>query len=281
MRVHTLNTHASPFSAQDLLNDEVYFNRRLGVPVSILFVCKKIYIEAIDILYQNTFLVDIDYRRAVLSQSSATVLRLWKRSGELGPSPVSIPPEWQISRITRLHLRIEFHRQGNRIPAQPYHFCYPDLGAMHSLNTLEVSVLYTTWSEKWRGRSPYRFAQHHDAMSLFRGEAGPINVMVKKEFTFFMNYLIRSIPQSVKTVIWRDDSEGWRPKNMGEPVEPGTQFLKKQSPSVKTITMRGCAFIKKEVLERAAKELETSRGDIPARYLVRAEEIAKGRRTTK
>ncbi|KAF2712391.1 hypothetical protein K504DRAFT_452586 [Pleomassaria siparia CBS 279.74] len=111
MRLHQVSTHASPFCASDLMSDEVYYGRRLGIPTAVLRVCKQMHAEAMDVMYQNAFLVDIDYRKAVFSQSSTTVATFWKTDRSVG-SPLSIPRQWAVTRITRLHLRIEMHAQG-------------------------------------------------------------------------------------------------------------------------------------------------------------------------
>lgn len=264
--------HPSPFSASDLLADEVYFSRRLGISATILRTCKQIHDEAIDILYQNVFLIDLDYRRAVLSQSPALVAKLWRGADALGPAPISIPPAWDVSRITKLHLRIEMHRQCSKMPVHIYTFCYPELGQMTSLKTLEISVLYTVWSEKWRSR-PHKLEDHARAMAFFRGERK--NEEVLEQFQEFVKHIVGSIPKEVKIVMWIDGSEGWRPKNT-RTVQPETRikFLGTKSPSVRSMLPRNCGYVKREVLEMVADEVVAYRGLRVGAYRRRVKEVA-------
>ncbi|KAF2795267.1 hypothetical protein K505DRAFT_416562 [Melanomma pulvis-pyrius CBS 109.77] len=242
----------------------VCFARRLGVSTTILRTCKQIYGEAIAILYQNGFLVDLDYRKSVLSQSPAVVARLWEEEETPDPVPITIPPAWDVSRITKLHLRIEMHRLRSRLPAHIQTFSYPDLNQMVSLNTLEISVLYTLWSEKWTGRME-KLHDHVRKMAFFRGERE--NERLSEQLQEFVKYILRSIPKKVNKVVWVDGSEGWRLKRtMPVQLETGLTFLEPLSPSVKPTTPRTCMYVKREVLEMAADEVDVNRGRGLERY---------------
>lgn len=263
---HVLKRNEYPTSlcARELLEDERHRGKRFGVETAILRTSKQVYREALDILYQNQFCVDVDYAQAVLAQDPKVVAKFWKKYRKGYAYPITVPPTWNLSLITNLHLRLDPFLQASRPSLSIGHQRYPVLTTMESLRTLEICVIYTLWDTRWANVRLFERHQYAVATQCFRDPSG--NSPVPSSFTVFIKKLLKSIPRTVNTVRWVGESTEFRPRTTA-PEFPWRPVEDKPE--------RAYDCVGVEVLQRVAGDVQSARAASVGWYQQRIEGVQR------